>query len=202
MIAILTADIINSRNVPDPQVWLQPLKKILNRYGDEPSDWNLFRGDSFQLKIADPKEALKAAILIKATIKSVKTLDVRIAIGIGSQSFQSKKINESNGEAYINSGEQFEKLKKNTLAIRSPWEDFDDYMNVCLNLALLTMDNWTRSSAEIVSLSILHPGKTQQQLAEVFGISQGRISERQNRAGYEQIMQMEQYYTKLVSKYL
>src|SRR5680860_726664 len=115
MIAIITGDIINSRNV-DAQKWMPELKTVLNKYGSEPKTWEIYRGDSFQIETL-PIDALKAAILIKSTIKQFKALDVRLAIGIGEKTYESEKITESNGSAFVYSGEAFEKLKKQTLSI-------------------------------------------------------------------------------------
>ena len=100
MIAVLTGDIINSRASEAPK-WLQKLKGVLTTYGDTPTQWELFRGDSFQL-VTMPQDALKAALHIKAVMKQNKKLDVRIAIGLGAETHRAQRITESNGPAYVN----------------------------------------------------------------------------------------------------
>lgn len=202
MTSILTGDIVNSRSVQNHELWMEPLKEVFRRHGQEPGTWEIFRGDHFQLEVSDVRESLLQAILIKATVKCVPDLDVRIAVGIGEVSYRADKISESNGEAFIRSGELFEEMKKTTLAIRSPWPEFDGQMNLHLELALLTMDNWTPSSAEVVKLGIQHPHATQKELASMLGISQGRVSERQQRAGSDAVHNMELRYRDLLSVYL
>ena len=108
MTSIITGDIINSKG-SSPKAWLPELKTILSHYGSNPVQWEIYRGDSFQLEVT-PDKALEACILIKATIKQFKNLDVRLAIGIGNKTFDSEKITESNGTAFVNSGECFEAL--------------------------------------------------------------------------------------------
>ena len=108
MKAVITGDIINSRKVAS-SLWIQDLKAILNRYGNEPKDWEIYRGDSFQL-VVDAVVALEIAFVIKATIKQHKALDVRMAIGVGSIDYIADKITESNGTAFVNSGECFGRL--------------------------------------------------------------------------------------------
>lgn len=198
MTSIITGDIINSRKADKPNVWLDVLKEELNRIGKEPKVWEIYRGDSFQVEVKDIAESLKTAIRIKASLKTIKGLDVRMAIGIGEKTFDAPKITEANGEAFVNSGKLFENLKKDTLAIRSPWPEVDDQLNLMLDLALLTMDNWTQNSAEIVKLSIEMPQATQTEIAKKLNITQGRISDRQKRAGYEAIMRMEKRYRSLI----
>tara|TARA_B110000305_G_C19373082_1_gene605540 strand:- start:790 stop:930 length:141 start_codon:yes stop_codon:yes gene_type:complete len=46
MIAVITGDIINSRK-GEVERWIGPLKETLNRYGVEPKNWEIYRGDSF-----------------------------------------------------------------------------------------------------------------------------------------------------------
>ncbi len=194
MIGVITGDIMNSRKVADPTGWLSQLKAVLLTEGPTPKVWEVMRGDSFQVEIAQPEGALQKALHIKALIKSIAGLDVRMAIGIGTKTYDALKISEANGDAFVRSGRLFDQLKKNTLAISSPWEEVDRAINVCLELALLTMDRWTPNSAEIVALAIEHPEKTQLELGKILQISQGRISERQQRAGYDEIMKMEIYF--------
>ena len=121
MIAIITADIINSRTVVNQEIWIAPLKELLAKYGSTPQKWEIYRGDYFQIEIDEPQEALLLALKIKALIKSIpvdkegkkaNSIDVRMAIGLGTKEYTADRISESNGTAFINSGEKFEKLKK------------------------------------------------------------------------------------------
>src|SRR5690606_21391599 len=116
--------------------------RVLDQYGKEPLECELFPGDSFQL-IVEADDAMQASIHIQAGSKQLAGLDVRIAIGIGTQTKQSKKITEATGPAFIRSGECFDNLKKQTLAISSPNEQFDENMNMMISLATLIMDNWS-----------------------------------------------------------
>lgn len=192
MLAIITGDIINSRNV-DVQQWMPELKIILNKYGSEPKNWEIYRGDSFQIEIL-PIDALKVAILIKAAIKQFKSLDVRIAIGIGEKTYESEKITESNGSAFINSGESFEKMKKQTLIIQTNWKDFNETMNLMFDLATLTMDNWTPTSSLIIKTAIESDPINQKELATLLNKKQSNISTSLKRGGFDEIQKLLLYY--------
>ncbi len=200
MTGIITGDIINSRKIANPNEWLSILKAAFNKIGSTPKTWEITRGDSFQIEIASVPEILKQALYIKAITKSMHGLDVRMAIGIGTKSYDAAKISEANGDAFVNSGRLFDQLKKTTLAIKSPWQDVDKPINLCLELALLTIDRWTTNSAKTIALSMENPGKTQLELGNIIQISQGRVSERQQRAGYEEIMKMEAYFRELIQE--
>ncbi len=192
MTSIITGDIINSKK-SSPKKWLDSLKTILNSYGNSPLAWEIYRGDSFQLEV-NPEQALEACLLIKATVKQFEKIDVRLAIGIGEKTYSSERITESNGSAFINSGECFESLKKTTLAIKSPFETFDKPMNIMLDLALLTMNNWTATTAILIKAALEKPELNQVQLANYFGKTQGNISQGLKRAGFDEISKLLQHY--------
>lgn len=199
MVAILTGDIIHSRNVPDPALWLDPLKETLNRFGKSPKNWEIFRGDSMQLEVS-PDQALLTALQIKATIKTIKNLDIRIAIGIGSKTYEAAGVSESNGEAYVFSGETLEMLKqeKKNLSFRSPWQSLDEEMNIILNLLLVIADNWSTTSAQTALLVLQQPELSQQEMAEKIGISQSSVSARFNRAHLHEILPVIAYFQKRI----
>src|SRR5688572_5234068 len=105
--SVITGDIIQSRKTNYP-LWMPKLKKTLSLEGKSPRTWQVYRGDSFQIEIKDPADAFLTAIRIKATIKTVKNLDVRMAIGVGDKKFSSSHVVESDGDAFVRSGEKFE----------------------------------------------------------------------------------------------
>ena len=201
--SIITGDIVQSR-LTDARLWLPRLKKELSAKGRSPRAWQVYRGDSFQLEEKDPAMAFMATIRIKATIKAVKDLDVRMAIGIGEKKFTSQEIVESDGEAFIFSGETFESLKRTrqNLAIRTPWPDFDRDMNVFFRLASIPMDDWTPGSAELIHLLVRNPTLTQEEVAKKLGLTQPSVSERQNRSHFDEIMELEKLYREKIIKLL
>jgi hypothetical protein len=199
MKAVITGDIINSRKVASA-LWMDDLKQVLNAYGSEPKDWEIYRGDSFQLVVA-AEDALEVAFIIKATIKQHKELDVRMAIGVGNVDYIAEKVTESNGTAFINSGEYFENLKKQTLGIQTPWEEFDQIFEIIFSFMLMIADNWTSTSAEILKKALENPEINQNQLATALNRkSQSSISASLKRAGYEELKNMIAFYKQEIKK--
>jgi hypothetical protein len=105
MVTTITGDIVHSQTVKDPSIWIKPLKQWFQTLGETPRDWQLYRGDSFQLEI-ETEDSLRIAIVIKSIIKKLnqKKLDVRLAIGIGKQGYREGYISESGGDAFVYSG--------------------------------------------------------------------------------------------------
>ena len=196
--SVITGDITNSRTVSNEQ-WMPALKKVMNHYGKTPRNWEIFRGDSFQLEV-DPERAMMAAIHIKATVKQYRSLDVRMGIGIGTKSYDADKITESNGSAFVHSGEAFEALKKSMMTIKSDWPAFDEELNHYIDLALLTMNSWPANAAAMLKAAIEHQQLTQQQLAKKLDRTRSTVSEGLKRAGYTEIFNMEKRYRTLLQK--
>lgn len=196
MTTIITGDIIKSRKVKDPQLWLSALKIALTTLENDTTKWELYRGDSFQIEISAIEDSFIAAVYLKACIKSIKGLDVRLAIGIGSTSFKGQKITESNGEAFQFSGETLESLKKEkvNLKIKTTDDTLNKELNLYFKLALIVMDNWTVNSAEIIKLSIEQPEALQETLGKQIGINQNAISSRQKRAHLDEILELDTLY--------
>ncbi len=201
--SIITGDVVNSRKSQKTDEWLKELKETLSIFGKEPKNWEIYRGDSFQLEIRESEKSLSVALLIKSSIKQFRQLDVRIAIGIGEKTYNSPKITESNGSAFVNSGECYEKLKIKTMAIKSPWEDINEHLNMLIDLATLTMDNWSTVTASVVKTALLNPSHTQKEIAKLMKKkSQSTISDSFKRAGFDEILKMEQFFENLIKSKL
>lgn len=198
MEAVITADIMNSRDV-SPEIWLNLLKNTLQGIGAEYSTWEVYRGDSIQL-ITQAENALVLGILLKATIKQVPNLDIRMAIGVGEITYRSGKVSSSNGPAFINSGEAFDNLNRNKLVVKTPWEDFDQVINIMLGLAGLTMDDWKPGMAEIFKEQLENPDSKQTEIAKALDKKQSNVSHSLKKAGYEEIMNCVQYYKREIEK--
>ncbi|MBT8299479.1 MAG: SatD family protein [Maribacter sp.] len=197
-IAIITGDIINSRG-HNTAVWMDSLKSFLLQFGDTPSTWEIYRGDEIQIRMP-MKQALYAALQLKALIKSIKGLDIRMAIGIGSETYIGAGISESNGTAYQRSGRTLEALKENkvTLMFASADEKYNKTINLMLKLASDFMDDWSPVSAEIVFLSLISPNVSQQNLAEQLNIKQSAVSQRMKRARLNLVEDLLMYYEETI----
>lgn len=195
MIAIVTGDIVNSES-SKAETWMPLLKSQLSKFGKTPEDWEIYRGDEFQIKTT-PEKALEFSLLLKAKLKTITGLDVRLAIGVGNETFKGASISESNGSSYKNSGRVFETLKeqKRTMAIKTENVKKDETLNLILKLALDFMDNWSTVSAEIIYLALENPEMQQQELATILGIQQSAVSQRQKRARLTLVQEVLEYYS-------
>jgi hypothetical protein len=203
MVGIITGDIIKSRK-HSTKLWFGKFKKLLEQFGSRPKNWDIYRGDEFQIEIKNPQDTLISAIKMKALFRSIQNLNVRLSIGIGSKTHNADRITESNGSAFVYSGEKFEELKKQkvTLGIKTGNDDFDEKINLMLRLALISIDQWSTVSAQQVFLFTNSPEKSQLELAKKLKIKQSAISQRLSRANYDDIILLEKYFRNAVKKEL
>jgi hypothetical protein len=200
MIAIITGDIINSENHLVTE-WIGGLKTYFNQFGPTPMHWEIYRGDEFQLKVTS-ESALLSAIQIKALLKSVKGLDVRMGIGIGLETYVGTGVSESNGSAHQRSGRKFESLKESkvNLSIATGSESYDLTLNLMLRLALDFMNSWSVVSAEIALMVLDNPEASQKEIAQKLGIKQSAVSQRIKRARLDLILDLLAYYQKVIGE--
>lgn len=198
MTAIITGDIIGSRKSVSKD-WIEGLKQLFTEKGKSPKDWEIYRGDEFQLEVKNPEDALLTAFQLKAFLKTIK-LDARMSIGFGDKTYDADKISESNGSAFVHSGEVFGLLKKQkiTLALKTGQADFDEEMNLMLKLATSFMNNWLPQSAEFVLIASQNPNFSQEEIGQKLGINQAAVSRRQKRAQYDLMLELDTYFRKKI----
>lgn len=195
MIAVITGDIIHSKH-HKPEQWLELLKQLFKNAGTLVGQWEIYRGDEFQVEVPDPENALLMALLIKATIKKISTLDVRLSIGIGEKTYTGKKVSESNGPAFSNSGEQLSGMKRQkiNLLLKSGNEALDKELNIILKLGSVIWDNWSEVSAELAVILLQNPKQVQEKIAQTLGIKQAAVSQRYKRAELALVLETEEYF--------
>ena len=186
MKGVITGDVVGSTKIND----FGKLPKLINDLITEISlcctkcKVEISRGDSFQVLVEDPKQALLVALLIRAGFRKSsidlgnKDLDMRLSVGIGEVYYMDEKIGQSNGEAFILSGHGFDNLTKTQ---RLSVQTFSDSINSELKVETAFIDdivsNWTHLHGEIMYQSLL-TDSTQCELAKKLGTSQQNICKR------------------------
>lgn len=192
--AVITGDIVKSGKFgSDREKALKTLKDALNSLSkfkkksiEGVSD--IFRGDSFQIVISEPKHALEIAIYLKAkllskTIKG-KIIDVRIAIGIGEiESLNRKNIQESDGEAFRLSGNALDGISKyRRFSIKSSINELNKQCEFISSSIDSITRRWSPEQAEAILLWL--KGSTQTSISKKLGISQPAVNQRLQLGGH------------------
>lgn len=161
--AIITGDMVASKTLStierDRFIYtVSTLEKFLD--ADSCTQAEIFRGDSFQLKIPNPFNALKAAVIIRALFrsqshpKSNSQWDCRISLGIGKTEFEKSTPGLSDGEAYRLSGYGLDGMKRERLTISTPWHEINEDMAVITPFADDIISHWTVKQSEVMLVKL------------------------------------------------
>ncbi len=137
MYAVLTGDIVGSSKMSD-ELREQTFSRIRQQLefiqqGKTAFPLSIYRGDSWQILLDDPKDALRLTLLIRTALlmgnyDGKDRADTRVSIGIGSvDKIDPEDISLSYGEAFTLSGHGLEALKKKQrMAFAAPSLDQGD----------------------------------------------------------------------------
>jgi hypothetical protein len=144
--SVITGDIIGSSALTPVQRHKleQVIKKALGKTAAYfsnalPYEADVFRGDSFQFLIVQPKLSLRIALCFRLLLKSglfLPAIDSRISIAVGSVEFINKKrISESNGEAFRLSGKALENMAADScLTFSAPGYSAEESLKIIISL--------------------------------------------------------------------
>lgn len=208
--AIITGDIVDStkmvaeernsmlRMLQSLPVLLLPLAKF---------DLEIFRGDSFQIRVGRSVDSLKVALAIRSHIRSFKFAehnrqwDARLAIGIGTLEYENGSLATSDGEAYRASGRGLDSIGKNRLTIETPWEEVNKELRVSTAFADDIITGWTQSQSRVMFQS-LTTGLSHAEIGDILGISRQMV-DKALRTGKEDLMNLYlDRFAELIKKHL
>lgn len=205
--AVLTGDIVKSREIAPRAQLIATLKEALETAGENhQGEYNVYRGDSFQMVIPTAAMAAQVAIIIRAKLKShspdkSNSWDARISIGIGDITYRGENIIESDGPAFLLSGEGMTELneKRRRLIIKAPWDQADRSLSLVTRFADDIISNWSRYSAETAFYSLVY-NESQSVLAKRLGKTQSTINDRISTAKLELVRAYIQHVNECISR--
>lgn len=143
----------------------------------------LFRGDSWQLLIKKPEEALSIALFYRAYLKAnmnISKIDARMAISVGTVDYVESSFGV--GDAYKNSGKALDKKGKRKLKFVS---DFIPNSHI-IDLIIYNIDfistRWTSNQSKIILLAL--QDFDQNAIANKLHITQQAVSKQIDAAGW------------------
>jgi len=197
--AVLTGDIVASSKISPARLKdvMQRLRDGAVRFekkftGSVYGKLDVYSGDSWQLLMTDYGLSLRAAIFLRAIIKSYRhaEIDTRVAVAWGNvnkSSLNPRRISESTGEAFTESGRALENIKKDSRLVWHPAQT-DDSSRI-LESAIKLLDTlaarWTARQSEIITWTLL--GFNQEQVGSKLKISQSAVNQALHGAGWTAI---------------
>ena len=179
--AVLTGDLIDSQGVEDTQDYIKQLREALQQLQAVCSfQYELYRGDGFQLTLESAADAVRCAALLRAALIAAspehERYDARIAIGIGQAPADNRY-----GEAFVLSGRGLDSMKKDSLGLFTHNAALFDRLELPTAFAARVIEQWTRVEAQTWWLhTTLHV--SQKALAEHLDKSQVTVHKALQRA--------------------
>ena len=189
--AVITADIVNSTKLSkgNSKKLMAMLSSIL-----EGHKYEFYRGDSFQVFLKAPEDALLVTLQLRAAAMKLPaeieapTIDVKASIGIGNINLPVKTLKTASGEAFVLSGRGFDQMKTAQRLIIQCAEK-----NVVVNLGLKVLSSFIDyiffrlTSKQAAVVFELLQKRTQIEAAKRLKKSQATINKHTQSAGWPDI---------------
>ena len=197
--AVLTGDVVGSSKLEDaarrelPGALQQAAAAARALLGKAvPLDADVFRGDGWQLVVADAKLGLRAAVFFRAYLHgraAPSGLVSRIAIGIGPIQFVPQgQVSQGDGPAFRESGKALESMPKmRRLALSVAGTKTPAGIGPVIDLMDTVMERWTEKQALAV-VGMLQ-GMPQSQIAGLWSpaVTQPVVARHLRQAGWEAV---------------
>ena len=205
--AVLTGDIVNSTKLLLTQETrlIKALGEVLGNFGGKRRLHEFYRGDSLQIYLDDPAEALRMALVCRALAIAVTgneetevVSDIRISIGIGEVKLPIHQLGIAKGDAFILSGRRFDELQQSEqrLAIGCGVPLVDIGFQIMADYVDSIFKGMTAKQARVIQE--LLQGTTQQQLAVTLNKSKSTISQLANTGRWAEIEKLLLQYEQLI----
>lgn len=196
--AVITGDIVNSTLLPTKleKNLITTLVSILKPY-----KYEFYRGDSFQVYMNEPENALKIIFQVRTAARRIALLhDVRASVGIAENNSNVTKLNDEKGDAFIESGRAFDSINATgrRLLIRSKNESINVALEVISRFADNLLTNLTSKQAEVVFELLLD--HTQMEVAKKLKKSQATVNKHVHSAGWLEIEELLKNYQQLIAQ--
>jgi hypothetical protein len=188
--AILTGDLIGSTRVAPSA--LEAAMGLLAEAAREVSAWTSgpdsrftrYRGDGWQMHVAEPGRALRAALFLAARLRAADLgLATRAAIGVGRiDSLGTASLADARGPAFEASGRALDRMgRARRLAIEG--DGITALHRIVVDLLDERTTRWTRQQAEAMAPALSPDEPTLAEIAVPLGISAQAVNYRLAGAG-------------------
>lgn len=189
--AVLTGDLVDSTRQPADRidVAMQALHQAAQTIATWPTPnrdtrFTRFRGDGWQVVLAEPRFALRAAVVLQGTLGALG-LESRISIGVGTaESLGTTDLADASGRAFELSGKTLDRMGDGArLALTGDGVIPQDAM--IADLLGERMGRWTAAQAEAAAMQLSAPAQppTLQDIGNILGISPPAVNDRVRGAG-------------------
>ncbi|MDZ4822291.1 MAG: hypothetical protein SH856_02415 [Flavobacteriales bacterium] len=202
-IAVITGDIagFTRMNQKKRDKCLDDLKRcfeVLKEYRKQNSlrgNPEIFRGDSFQLVLTKPTNALAVVLQLKTFL----VFEIKLSVGIGTSSPLKRRSGESDGEAFHLSGRTLDEMKYSTVStsFKTTSNELNDELETHCYLLEGMTSRWTIVQKDVLFYKLI--GYTETEIAEVLHISQPTVNAHSKAANWKAVERLQKRFSNIVS---
>jgi hypothetical protein len=202
--AVITGDIVNYTKIPpeDQEKLIKGLSLLA-----APNRIEFYRGDSFQLYLEHPGEALRLVLQLRTFAQSMYQVtmmpetDIRASLGIGSVNEPVKTINTSSGDAFTISGRNFDNMDKSDqrLIIQAEILSANAALRLIAYFSDYLMEKLTSRQAAVVFERLNN--QTQIEAARKLNKSQATVNQHLQAAGWTAIEKLLDEYVQITLQF-
>lgn len=183
-LGVITADFVGSTNLSSDKRKRLPVmvSDAVSFWLGEKQDFQIFRGDSFQIRVANPRQSLKVGLGLRLYLKvngalqGIPDLDARVSVGIGEESLHRAVVGKSDGQAYRLSGAGLDEMPvSQRLALFVGEENPVIWTTIALFLDDI-VSNLTLAQAQAMLWAL--NDKNQEEIAVILSVSQAAVNQR------------------------
>lgn len=212
--AVITGDIVRSGRLTSQR--FKAVQESLHRGSrtleerfprDASFPIDVFRGDSWQMLVPDPRDALRVGLFLRAFLRAEGGVDTRLAIGVGTtDGVVRERVGESRGDAFRVSGELLDKKSPSRMRFRiAGTESWWGEHAIAVVLAVLDVvaARWTSAQGRAICGALFD--WKQEQIAERWpgeAITQQAAGQHLARAGWDGVREAVGYYESTMGSWL
>ena len=188
--AVLTGDLVASRKATHAQAEhaMATLSQAATAFGGE---WTMdlrftrFRGDGWQIHLADPSLGLDAALYMIARLRSADVaVETRLSVGVGAVTTTgTTDLADADGPAFHISGDHLEQIGKRRRMIVAG-AGIGPFQAAVFDLIDFISAGWSQAQAEAVAMAMSDRYPTQDYIAAKLGVTRQAVQSRLASAGY------------------
>ncbi|WP_394220524.1 hypothetical protein [Alteromonas gracilis] len=197
LVGVLTGDITNSQSFGngDFDNILAALREQLSNYATRYSgDFDVYRGDAFQLVVRQPQHCMQIAIRLRLALKAYSpSVDVRISVAVGEAQFRPSEVKTGTGEAFVLSGRGLDSIKPHYIAFYSSDKTLENQTQLLTRFADAHISGLTQTQSQTLLAYIEAEDKSHESVADILDKNRSNVSRILNASNYKLVAEYLRY---------
>ena len=194
---VITGDVSNSQSYSDAEFReiIATLRERLTYYAEYyGGDFDIYRGDAFQLVVAQPQHSIAAAVGLRLALKAhASGVDMRMSVAVGEAQFRPSEVKTGTGDAFVLSGRGLDNIKPHHLTFCSGEQTLDDKTQLLTRFADAHINGLTQTQSQTLLAYLEATDKSHESVAAILDKNRSNVSRILNASNYKLIAEYLDY---------